>query len=192
MTSSVPQPATDADLDAARLMLSRMGISPSDLLYTERTHRVAPTFTDYIPVVATTVSPATLNCYGPYWNYVAAAWGPRRIDEPTPSEVKELGEYVRLNVFRRRNARDGRYAVEHFIAALRRLYRQAADDGLIAPSVNPALKVPKPRRLPSTRTALTDQQLAEVNHTVATTGNDPELDTLMPDTTEIVIGTRKR
>src|SRR3981081_815285 len=123
MTSSVPQPATDADLDAARLMLSRMGISPSDLLYTERTHRVAPTFTDYIPVVATTVSPATLNCYGPYWNYVAAALGPRRIDDPPPSEVKELGEYVRLNVFRRRNARDGRYAVEHFIAALRRLYR---------------------------------------------------------------------
>jgi hypothetical protein len=41
------------------------------------------------------------------------------------------------------------------------------------------VKVPKPRRLPSTRTALTDVQLAAINHIVATTGNDPELNTLI-------------
>jgi hypothetical protein len=40
-------------------------------------------------------------------------------------------------------------------------------------------KVPKPRRLPSTPTELTDVQLAAINHIVATTGNDPELNTLI-------------
>jgi integrase len=178
MTTPPSPPATDADLDAARLLLSRMGINPADLLSTHR-RQAAPSFAEYIPIVATAVSQATRSVYGPYWTYVAQAWGTRRIDEPTPSEIKELAEHVRLNAFRRRNARDGRHAVEHFIAALRCLYRQAADDGHIPPTTNPALKVAKPRRQPSTRTALTDAQLAEINHTVATTGNDPELDTLI-------------
>ncbi|HEX3591068.1 MAG TPA: tyrosine-type recombinase/integrase, partial [Pseudonocardiaceae bacterium] len=44
---------------------------------------------------------------------------------------------------------------------------------------NPAARVPKPRRLPSTRTALTPNQLDQINHIAATTGNDPELDTLL-------------
>lgn len=42
-----------------------------------------------------------------------------------------------------------------------------------------ARRSPKPRRLPSTRTELTDVQLAAINHIVATTGNDPELITLI-------------
>ena len=37
----------------------------------------------------------------------------------------------------------------------------------------------KPRRLPSTRRAVADKRLAEINHAAATTGDDPELDTLL-------------
>ena len=37
----------------------------------------------------------------------------------------------------------------------------------------------KPRRLPSTRRAVADTRLAEINHAAATTGDDPELDTLL-------------
>jgi hypothetical protein len=37
------------------------------------------------------------------------------------------------------------------VAALRCLYRRAEDDGLITEVGNPARKVEKPRRLPSTR-----------------------------------------
>ena len=37
----------------------------------------------------------------------------------------------------------------------------------------------KPRRLPSTRRAVPDSRLAEVNQVAATTGNDPALDTLL-------------
>jgi integrase len=41
------------------------------------------------------------------------------------------------------------------------------------------LKVAKPRRLPSTRRAITDTRLGEINYIAATTGNDPSLDTLL-------------
>ena len=37
----------------------------------------------------------------------------------------------------------------------------------------------KPRRLPSTRRAVPDTRLAEINEIAATTGDDPELDTLL-------------
>ena len=53
------------------------------------------------------------------------------------------------------------------------------DDGLIAEADNPARKVAKPRRLPTTRRAVPDTRLAEINEVAATTGDDPELDTLM-------------
>ncbi len=79
----------------------------------------------------------------------------------------------------RRNARGGRGAVEHFVGALRCLYRHAEDDGLIDHADNPALKVDKPRRLPTTRFALSDQRLIEINRVAASTGPDPALDALL-------------
>ena len=79
----------------------------------------------------------------------------------------------------RRNSRGGRSAAEHLIAALRCLYKHAEDDGLINPADNPARKVDKPRRLPSTRRAVADKRLAEINQAAAATGDDPELDTLL-------------
>jgi integrase len=103
----------------------------------------------------------------------------RRLDEPTPSEIKQLVEYIKAHVVARRNARGGRSAAEHLIAALRCLYRHAEDDGLIDKADNPARKVDKPRHLPSTRRAVADTRLAEINHVAATTGNDPALDTLL-------------
>jgi integrase/recombinase XerC len=39
--------------------------------------------------------------------------------------------------------------------------------------------VAKPRRLPTTRRALPDNRLAQINEIAATTGDDPELDTLI-------------
>jgi integrase/recombinase XerC len=53
------------------------------------------------------------------------------------------------------------------------------DDGLIAEADNPARKVAKPRRLPSTRRAVPDTRLAEINEVTATTGDDAELDALL-------------
>jgi integrase/recombinase XerC len=54
------------------------------------------------------------------------------------------------------------------VAALRCLYRRAVDDGLITEAGNPAQKVAKPRRLATTRRALPDARLAEINQIAAT------------------------
>ena len=172
-------PPSSADLDAARLLLARMGLSARDLLDNAPARRPVPTFAVYVPVVAAAVGDGTRRVYGSYWNRILDQWADRRLDEPTPSEIKQLVEHVRHHVVARRNGRGGRCAGERLVAALRCLYRHAEDDGLIGPAENPARKVAKPRRLPSTRRAVPDSRLAEVNQVAATTGNDPALDTLL-------------
>ena len=176
MTSTTP---TDADLNAARLLLDRLGVSPADLLAAAPNRAPAPTFADYIPIVAAAVSPGTRRVYGSYWNRITLHWGTRRLDEPTPTEIQQLAEQLKAGLTVRRNARGGRGATEHLIAALRCLYRHAEADNLIPAGSNPALKVPKPRRQPSTRRAVADTRLAEINRIAATTGNDPALDALI-------------
>jgi len=95
------------------------------------------------------VSAGTRRAYGSYWNRILDQWGDRRLDEPTPSEIRQLMAYVKTHVVARRNARGGRSAQEHLVAALRCLYQRAVDDGLIAEADNPARKVAKPRHPPS-------------------------------------------
>jgi integrase/recombinase XerC len=174
--SSAP---TAADLDAARLLLSRLGVSPADLLAAASDRTPAPTFAEYIPIVEAAVSGGARRVYGTYWNRITEHWGTRRLDEPTPSEILQLAEHIKAHVVARRNARGGRGATEHFIAALRCLYRHAENDGHIPAGDNPALRVAKPRRLPSTRCAVPDTRLAEINRIAATTGNDPALYALL-------------
>ena len=181
MTASPTSPAASqqAAVDAALLILERMGLSPDDLTATQRNRAPVPTFAEYVPVVSAAVTDGTRKAYGSYWNRVVEQWGPRRLDEPTPSEIRQLVAYVKTHAVPRRNARSGRGAAENLIAALRCLYRHAQDDGLIDERDNPARKVDKPRRLPSTRRAVNDARLAEINQVAATTGDDPELDTLI-------------
>jgi hypothetical protein len=140
-----------AVVDAAMLVLERMGLTPADLLAAPAARPAGPTFAGYIPVVSALVSDGCRRAYGSYWNRVVEQWGDRGIDEPTPSEIRQLVQHVRANVVPRRNSRGGRSAAEHLIAALRCMYKHAEEDGLINPAGNPARKVDKPRRLPSTR-----------------------------------------
>jgi integrase len=172
-------PAGRADVEAARLLLARMGVAPTDLLATAGERPPLPTFAAYIPVVAAAVSAGTARSYGSYWKHLLTHWPDRTLDEPTPSEIKQLAEHVKAHAVVRRNSRGGRNAAENFLSALRCLYRHAEDDGLITPADNPARKVTKPRRLPSARAALPDARLAEINTVAGTTGDDPELDTLL-------------
>jgi len=90
------------------------------------------------------------------------------LDEPDPSDIKRLAEHVKTHVVARRNARGGRSAAEHLIAALRCLYNHAVADGHLTEADNPARKVAKPRRLPSTRRAVPDTRLAEIKQIAAT------------------------
>src|SRR5205807_837223 len=115
----------------------------------------------------------TRRAYGSYWNRIVSHWGGRHLDEVTPSEIRQLMAHVKTHVVARRNARGGRSAQEHLVAALRCVYQRAVEDGLIAEADNPARKVAKPRRLPSTRRAVPEARLAEINQIAATTGDDP-------------------
>src|SRR5882724_9253106 len=174
-----PAGSQQAAVEAALVVLKSMGLSPGDLTAAPRGRAVVPTFAEYVPVVSAAVSDGTRRAYGTYWNRVIEHWGERRLDEPTPSDIRQLMTLVKAGAVQRRNSRGGRSSQEHMVGALRCLYRQAEDDGHIDQRDNPARKVAKPRRLPSTRRAVAGTRLAEINEVAATTGDDPELYTLI-------------
>jgi len=167
-----------AELQAAQLLLDKLGVSPAELM-AAAVPRGAPLFADYIPRVAGAVSEGTRRVYGSYWNLVVHEWGGRTLGDVTPLDISTLSEQVRSGAVVRRNNRGGRSAAEHLIAALRCVYRFAVADGFITANQNPAIRVPKPRRLPSTRRALPDGRIDELSAVAACTGNDPALDTLL-------------
>ncbi len=88
--------------------------------------------------MAAAVTAGTSRVYGSYWNRAVQQWGQRRIDEPTPSEVRQLVEHVKAHGVARRDARGGRCAGEHLVATLRCPYRHTEDDGFIEAADNPA------------------------------------------------------
>jgi integrase len=178
-TPASPGAPQQANVEAALLVLKSMGLSLEDLAGAPSNRPPVPTFAEYVPVVAATLTGSTLRAYSSYWKRTVEQWGDRRLDEPTTSEIKKLVAYIKANAVQRRNSRGGGHAAENLISALRCLYNHAVDDGLIDEKDNPARKVAKPRRLPSTRRALDGAQLAEINRIVTTTGNDPELDALI-------------
>ena len=141
MTAVNPDASSQqAVVEAALVLLERMGLSPADLAVVPQPRKPVPTFAEYVPVVSAAVSAGTRRAYGSYWNRVVEHWGDRRLDEPSPSEIRQLMAYVKCHVVARRNARGGRSAEEHLVAALRCLYQRAVDDGLIAEADNPARK----------------------------------------------------
>lgn len=174
--------ADPADIEAARLLLSRLGINPADLIGDAPTgggREPVPTISEWIPVVAGLVSPSTASSYGSYWRKAEAAWPGRRMDTITASEIKAQAEIVRRTARVRRNSRGGRNAAENFIAAVRCLFKHLVNDQRMDERDNPAMRVTKPRRNPSTRRGLAGARLAELSAVVASTGNDPELDALI-------------
>ena len=111
-------------MDAALVVLKSMGLSPGDLTAAPRDRAAVPTFADYVPVVSAAVTDGTRKAYGSYWNRVTEQWGARRLDEPTPSDIRHLMTLVKAGAVQRRNSRGGRSSQEHLVAALRCLYRQ--------------------------------------------------------------------
>jgi integrase/recombinase XerC len=167
-------------IEAARVLLRSIGVSPEDLLAAHTAvAKEVPTFAQYIGRVSEAVSDGTRRVYGSYWARVEDVWGGRRLNEPTPLEIKQLVERVKAERVIRRNSRGGRTAAEHLISALRCLYGFAVADGLIDEADNPAKRVPKPRRLASTRRALSEEQVSQVIQAAATTGDDSDLDLLL-------------
>ena len=69
------QASRQAVVDAALVVLERMGLTPADLAAAPRPGRTVPTFAEYIPVVSALVSDGCRRAYGSYWNRVADQWG---------------------------------------------------------------------------------------------------------------------
>jgi integrase/recombinase XerC len=73
--STVNLPASQQDVvEAALMLLERMGLSPEDLTAVPQSRREVPTFAEYVPVVSAVVSAGTRRAYGSYWNRVVDQW----------------------------------------------------------------------------------------------------------------------
>ena len=107
MNSPGPAASQQAAVEAALVLLERMGLSPDDLVAAPANRPAVPTFAEYVPIVSAAVSAGTRRAYGSYWNRVIEHWGDRRLDEPTPSEIRQLMTWVKTHVVARRNARGG-------------------------------------------------------------------------------------
>jgi hypothetical protein len=168
---------------AAHLLLDQLGVTLDDLHHAADTDSIdltssVPTLAGYLPRVIATAGPGANRTYGNYWRGMLAAWGDRRLDQITASDIEALQHAAAATATSRRNSRHGRHAGEHVIAAARAIYTRAIADNLIAPGASPAHRVTKPRRLPSTRRALTAHELDEINIAARTSGNDVFLDAL--------------
>ncbi len=169
--------ADRAQLDAAWATLAELGVTLADL---QRDARPAlPTFDEYLPRVLAAAGPGALRAYRSYWQRMTVAWGSLAIDAVSASDIQALQRRVVSSARARRNSRGGRHAGELLIAATRAFYNVAIADGLIDAADSPAHRVRKPRRLPTTRRALTPAELTEINLVARTTGNDTILDALL-------------
>jgi hypothetical protein len=142
---------------AARAVLAHLGVTLADL-QTGPWPQV-PTFAEYLPRVMAAAGPGACRTYSSYWRRMAAAWGQRPLDAVAASDIEALTHQIAVGARPRRTGRGGRHAGEHVIAAARAYYNRAIADGLIASDASPAHRVAKPRRLPSTRRALTPEEL---------------------------------
>jgi integrase len=169
--------ADPARVATARQMLAALGVTIADLQADPGPG--LPTLAEYLPQVIAAAGPGARRTYGTYWNRMAAVWGERTLDAIAATEIEAMQRQMAATARSRRNSRTGRHAGEHVIAAARAVYNRAIADGLIDPGASPAHRVVKPRRLPSTRRALSPHELEEINLAARTSGNDVVLDALL-------------
>lgn len=122
--------------------------------------RRMPTVAEMIPRSLVGLAPNTRDLYASYLQLMAERHGSRKIDQVVTSDITELGVWAQAMAVRRRTSVNGSSAREHAISACRRLFDIAVADGHLRH--NPAKAVRKPGRPESRRTALTDQQIADI------------------------------
>ncbi|WP_156959776.1 hypothetical protein [Nocardia sp. BMG51109] len=153
-----------------------MGITPADLLTTTAP---TPTFAEVIPKVRAALTDGTARTYGTHFDLMLREWPNRRLDEPTATELRDMAAAIQKTARTNRASRGGTSAAVHFVSAVRSVYKHAEDNGWIGKAENPARKVPVPARNHSQRYAIPSHQIAQICEIAATTGNDPELDSLI-------------
>ena len=75
MTAVSPDASRQAVVEAALVLLERMGLSPADLAAVPQPRSDVPTFAEYVPVVSAVVSTGTRRAYGSYWKSLPSTPG---------------------------------------------------------------------------------------------------------------------
>ncbi|WP_280372764.1 tyrosine-type recombinase/integrase [Nocardia abscessus] len=163
-------------ITATRILLQQIGITPADL--TAATPPT-PTFAQAVPQLRTTLTTGTLRTYNTHLDWLETTWHHRELDTITVAELHDRARTVEQLAIHHTNTRNGKSAREHFVSATRCLYLFAEHNNWIHHTRNPARKLTIGHRDPSHRQAIPSPQLAEICHTAALTGNDPELDALL-------------
>lgn len=125
------------------------------------------------------LSAGTARTYGTHLDLLESVWPNRPLNEVTRHELEDLARAVRANARTNRASRGGTSAVEHYVSAVRCIYRYAEEAAWIRPQDNPARQITAPARQASHRYAIPSGQIAEICQVAATSGDDPELDALI-------------
>lgn len=119
-----------------------------------------PSVAEFAPTVRAVTPVASLLAWGYQFDRFVERFGDVALADVVPSMVAEFAAQARQDAVRRRGNQDGRSAAEHAITAVRKMLAVAQLDGLV--DRNAALAVPKPRRAPTARHALSPEQVAEL------------------------------
>jgi hypothetical protein len=138
---------------AAHLLLHQLGVTLDELNHSALTSTAqtssAPTLAEYLPRVIAAAGPGANRTYGSYWQRMLTAWGHRRLDQITASDIEAMQHRMAATARSRRNGRHGRHAGEHVIAAARAIYTRAIADNVIVPGASPAHRIAKPAGSPA-------------------------------------------
>lgn len=143
------------------------------------TARTTPTLAQFQARATAACTPYQRSAYVPVWRRACESLGDTPLDQITALNVRILQHAAVARAVPRATSRDGRYAGERVVRAMRTLFRMAERDGWIERPRNPAAQIPLPRRKPSTRRALTSRELSEINAVVPVGSRDPVLDCLL-------------
>jgi len=170
--------SNDSTTAAILALLEAQGLSIADLVAaaTEQPSTLVPTVAEYLPTVESVTGTGAAKTYRTYWNKLVATHGAKRLNDIRVSDLQALALSAAETAIVRSNHRNGSSAQENCVGALRAFFEVALKDGLV--SKNVALDVKKPRRKPSRRRPLTDNELTEL-HQATLVGDDPSLDTLL-------------
>ena len=170
-------------LDAVATLLEANGLSVEDLAqhraqHGGSTHRPpTPTVSEWVAEVAPIVPPGAAKTYQRYWRLLVEHLGDRRLDEVSSLDLKRVVVAAKDGAVLRRNSKGGVGAQENCVAAMRCVFKEAVVARHIAR--DPAADVPKPRRKPNSRRALSTAELEQVWQVVVTGGDDSLLDAIV-------------
>lgn len=96
MTAAIPSKRSDEIVATAQTLLKTLGLTVSDHVEAAdpggaSSRRPVPTFAEYVPVVEAATPKSSAVTWIIYWRVLVAEWGDRRVDEPTSSEIMQLG-----------------------------------------------------------------------------------------------------